>query len=78
MWHDPIIEEIHQTREKIAAAYGNDLHAIFMAARLGELATALDQTNLDFDESVANSRTKSPASTPNAAVIRDIERSSHA
>jgi hypothetical protein len=38
MWQDPIVTEIHQTRERIAQSYGNDLHAIFMAAQRGELS----------------------------------------
>ena len=38
MWQDPLIAEIHQTREQIALAYGNDVHAICDAARRGELS----------------------------------------
>ena len=38
MWQDPIIAEIHQTRDKISRSYGNDLHAIFTAAQRGELS----------------------------------------
>jgi hypothetical protein len=38
MWQDPIVTEIHQTRERISQSYGNDLHAIFMAAQRGELS----------------------------------------
>ena len=38
MWQDPIVTEIHQTREKIAQAYGNDIHEIFVAAQRGELS----------------------------------------
>ena len=38
MWQDPIISEIHQTRDKISQSYGNDLHAIFTAAQRGELS----------------------------------------
>ena len=38
MWQDPLIAEIHQTREQIALAYGNDIHAICEAARRGELS----------------------------------------
>nr|VFK09980.1 MAG: hypothetical protein BECKLPF1236A_GA0070988_1003011 [Candidatus Kentron sp. LPFa] len=41
MWRDPIIAEIHRTREKLSQAHGNDLYAIFLAARRGELAKAL-------------------------------------
>ena len=41
MWQDPIVAEIHQTREKISQLYGNDLHAIFAAARRGELSKPL-------------------------------------
>lgn len=41
MWQDPIVAEIHRTREKIARAYGNDIHAIFAAAQRGELSKPL-------------------------------------
>jgi hypothetical protein len=41
MWQDHIIAEIHQIREKLSQAYGNDLHAIFVAAQRGELAKGL-------------------------------------
>ncbi|HLL88140.1 MAG TPA: hypothetical protein VK324_02440 [Tepidisphaeraceae bacterium] len=30
---DPIVEEVHRTREAIAAAFGNDLRAIYEDAR---------------------------------------------
>ena len=42
MWLDPIVAEIHQTREKLSQAYGDDLHAIFAAAQRGELSKPLD------------------------------------
>ena len=38
MWQDPIVVEIHQIRDKISQVYGDDLHAIFVAAQRGELA----------------------------------------
>ena len=38
MWHDPLVAEIHETREIIAQAYSNDIHAICEAARRGELS----------------------------------------
>lgn len=41
MWQDPIIAEIHQTRDQISQAHGNDMHAIFVAAQRGELAKSL-------------------------------------
>lgn len=41
MWQDPLVAEIHQIREKIAQAYGNDIHAICEAARKGELSRPL-------------------------------------
>ena len=28
MWKDPIVEELHQVRQALAAQHGNDLHAI--------------------------------------------------
>ena len=41
MWQDPIVAEIHQTRDRISAAHGDDLHAIFVAAQRGELVQPL-------------------------------------
>jgi hypothetical protein len=59
MWHDPIVEEIHQTRERIAQMYDNDIHAIFEAARHGELSKQLiaDTNNLIKNFVVPNSTT---------------------
>ena len=37
MWHDPIIAELHDTRQKISLAHGDDIHTIFLAAQHGEL-----------------------------------------
>ena len=42
MWLDPIVAEIHQTREKLSQAYGDDLHAIFAAAQRRELSKPPD------------------------------------
>ena len=33
MWEDPIVEEIHQTREKLATEYNFDIKAIFADLR---------------------------------------------
>jgi hypothetical protein len=38
MWQDPIIAEIHKTREKISLSFGDDIHAICEAARKKEAA----------------------------------------
>jgi len=38
MWQDPVVAEIHETREKISQAYDNDIHKIFVAAQCGELS----------------------------------------
>lgn len=38
MWQDPLVAEIHQIREQIAQAHGNDIHALCEAARRGELS----------------------------------------
>ena len=38
MWQDPILQEIYATRERISNAYGNDLHAIVVAAQRGDLS----------------------------------------
>ncbi|MGZ8216516.1 hypothetical protein [Methylomagnum sp.] len=67
MWRDPIIEEIHRTREKIAAAYGNDMHAIFLAAQRGELAKALDPSGLHLAEDKFDSATSPSTKPPESA-----------
>ena len=36
MWKDPIVEEIHRTREKLAAEYNFDVKAMFAALRKRE------------------------------------------
>jgi hypothetical protein len=33
MWEDPIVEEVHRTREKLAAEYNFDVKAIFADLR---------------------------------------------
>jgi hypothetical protein len=33
MWQDPIVEEVHQIREKLAAEFGFDVKAIFADLR---------------------------------------------
>ena len=33
MWEDPIVEEVHRTREKLAAECGFDIKAIFADLR---------------------------------------------
>jgi hypothetical protein len=33
MWEDPIVADVHRTREKLAAEYGFDVHAIFTDLR---------------------------------------------
>jgi hypothetical protein len=38
MWQDPILQEIYATRDRISNAYGNDLHAIVVAAQRGDLS----------------------------------------
>ncbi len=36
-WQDPILLELHATRERLANEYGNDIRAICEAARRGNL-----------------------------------------
>jgi hypothetical protein len=36
MWEDPIVAEVHRTREKLAAEYGFDVKAMFAALRKRE------------------------------------------
>jgi hypothetical protein len=38
MWEDPIVEEVHRTREKLAAEYGFDVKTMFAALRKREAA----------------------------------------
>jgi hypothetical protein len=64
MWQDPIVEEIHQTREKIAQAYGNDIHAICEAARHGKLSKPLASSAPELAEQ------RAPAAHPAAASLR--------
>ena len=33
MWDDPIVEDVHRTREKLAAEFGFDVKAIFADLR---------------------------------------------
>ena len=37
MWEDPIVEDVHRTREKLAAEHGFDVKAIFADLRREEL-----------------------------------------
>ena len=36
MWEDPIVEEVHRTREKLAAEYHFDVKTMFAALRKRE------------------------------------------
>ncbi len=38
MWEDPIVADIHRTREKLAAEYGFDVRAIFADLRKRQAA----------------------------------------
>lgn len=38
MWEDPIVEEVHRTREKLAAEFNFDLKAIFADLRKRQAA----------------------------------------
>ena len=58
MWQDPIVAEIHQIRDNISEAYGDDLHAIFAAAQRGELVKPRADTAGDSLRAAA--LTKSP------------------
>jgi hypothetical protein len=49
MWEDPIVEEVHRTREKLAAEHGFDVKAIFADLRKRQIslgARLLPQKNL--------------------------------
>ena len=38
MWEDPIVADVHRTREKLAAEYGFDVKAIFADLRKRQAA----------------------------------------
>jgi hypothetical protein len=38
MWEDPIVDEVHRTREKLAAEHNFDLGAFFAAVRKRQAA----------------------------------------
>ena len=38
MWEDPIVEEVHRIREKLAAEYNFDVKAIFADLRKRQIA----------------------------------------
>jgi hypothetical protein len=38
MWEDPIVEEVHRIREKLAAEYGFDVKAIFADLRKRQMS----------------------------------------
>jgi hypothetical protein len=40
MWEDPIVAEIHRTREKLAAEYNFDISAFFADLRKRQAATS--------------------------------------
>jgi len=69
VWEDPIVAEIHRTREKLAAEYGFDVQAIFADLRkrqaaLGRRLVPLQkraEPPAEFDRS---SDFGSPGSTP--------------
>jgi hypothetical protein len=63
MWKDHIVEEIHSIRERIANFYGNDMHAIFLAAQRGELSNWQNLTSSSEDISLAEKNKLSAAST---------------
>ena len=43
LWQDPILLDLHATREKLASAYGNDIRSICEAARMGHLSAGLQK-----------------------------------
>ena len=40
MWEDPIVAEVHRTREKLAAEYNFDVAAFFAGLRMRQVALA--------------------------------------
>jgi len=41
MWQDPIVEEVHRIRERLAAEFGFDVKAIFADLRKRQAALAV-------------------------------------
>jgi hypothetical protein len=68
-WHDPVVAEIHATRERLANQYHNDLFAYSKAAeercRAWGLTMAEDQHSHSLPSSSdTRSPNKSPATRP--------------
>jgi hypothetical protein len=73
MWEDPIVEEVHRTREKLAAEHNFDVKAIFADLRKrqvslgGRLVPAKKKTEQTFGFD-SDGRFGTPESAPSEAV----------
>jgi hypothetical protein len=70
VWEDPIVADIHRTREKLAAEYGFDVRAIFadLRKRQEALGSRLVSPNKRAEPTAEIDRNPdfgSPGSTPN-------------
>ena len=74
MWEDPIVAEVHRTREKLAAQYNFDVTAFFADVRrrqaaLGERLVLLKKRAEATPESDRGRDSGSPASTSSEAAL---------
>ena len=67
MWEDPIVAEVHRTRERLAAKYNFDIKAYFADMRQRQAALGdrlvLQQKRADPGTVADNGENGSPAST---------------
>lgn len=68
MWEDPLVEEVHRTRERLAAQFNYDVHAIVADLRqrqeaLGHKLVRLKKLEAPTAEVERSPRVLSPEST---------------
>lgn len=69
MWEDPIVEEVHRTREKLAADCNYDIHEFFAGLRSRQTARtqqAEPAAEADRDRHSDSAGTSSPGTAPAA------------
>lgn len=69
MWEDPIVEDVHRTRAKLAAEHGFDVKAIFADLRrrqaaLGDRLVAQKERAEPTDDVERNRHFSSPGAAP--------------
>lgn len=67
-WHDPVVAEIHATRERLADQYHNDLLAYSSAAEARCRALGL---NMAEDQHPHSALPSTDPRTPNDVLLRD-------